>query len=1166
MVSKRFRRFFVLGVVGLLLVSSLAIAFNLNFLGALGSGQNWLSGWSYRKSHVINGTGTVAGTNYPEEINVYYANQTTTCSVTSETPLISWGQYGLADFPAVVYNNKIYTFGGYSYPTYNCSVYYVYCYDPSTNSWSLLAPMTYARWGDAAVIYNGLIYVFGGVTASYSPVLPVEAYNVSNDSWTVKSNVPSGLASSDGVMAVTVGNYVYLFLHQSSYRYDPSSDTYTALTNVPVSVEWGTCAYVNVGGEDRIYILGGEPGNYNTVYYYRPAYNDWTLVSTNTPYPAYGVIRDDPVINGKIYYGYGNSQSSSFFYASMYAYDPVANTWSQLLATGQHPRDGVACGVVNGSLYVIGGRDSESQPIPGVNYTECFNPNVQNAVVDGGQNVTVNGNCRTDFGDIRFTASDGSTQLSYEMQSSTPGVVAVFWVKMADNLTSASSTIYIYYGNPSATTTSNGTAVWTLFDDFEGVNPLSNYNNELGSNSYFSISTINGNHVLNYTANAAHWFLFSRTTSSFQNMRIVCNIMPMLVAGDSTPNHYTGISFRETSSSTWYFTWIATDAGGYVGAGPGSRIDWIKRVGGSDSLVQTTPTANFNAVWSTLETDIAGSSGLVYVNGNNVINATDTAITSAGKVGLMGYSDQAVQYYWDNLCVGSYVNPEPAQGGWGPEELSGYTLTISTFGTGIVDLNNTGPYHFGDVVQLSAVPSVGWSFGSWSGGLSGSANPATLTITGNMAVNATFTQNVYALTTSTVGNGSVSLNNTGPYHYGDVVQLSAVPATGWTFDHWTGDLSGSVNPALLTVTGNMNATAYFVLPQLYIDPSSIQKGSGDTYTTFQTSVIVNKISDLKAFDFNLTWDNNLLALTNVDFNTALDSIWGSGDWYLAYNVTGVGYYELAAVSTSTSFTSTAATSLATLTFIVKAAVGETSIHFALVKLSDSQANNIQAEVTDGSYTATGPQYLPVLQMGPGSVTCRKYGESFTVQVNVTNAITLDGFNFTIYYSPTLVNYVSVSWGQLGSGTITNVDQTNGVLEGYVVGTAISGNCWLLNITFQDVATMIWKQGQVNELDGQVWFHYASLSFSGVQQLVYQEGGLGQISVNNVAFAFVPIQGDINNDGVVNILDLRTVAAYFDVKQGDLLWSAASVYDLNGNGVIDIYDLVLIGANFGYTYP
>jgi len=207
-----------------------------------------------------------------------------------------------------------------------------------------------------------------------------------------------------------------------------------------------------------------------------------------------------------------------------------------------------------------------------------------------------------------------------------------------------------------------------------------------------------------------------------------------------------------------------------------------------------------------------------------------------------------------------------------------------------------------------------------------------------------------------------------------------------------------------------------------------------------------------------------------------------------------------------------------------------------------------------------------LEMTPSNVDCRKYNEYFTIQVNVTNAITMDGFNFTIYYNPTMMSYVSVSWGELGSGTITSVDQTNGILAGYVAGAPITGSRWLLNITFQDIATMIWKQGQVNELDGQIWFHNASLSFSGVQQLVYQEGRLGQVSVNNVGFTFMPIQGDLENSGVVSIADLRTVAAYYDVKQGDPLWSVASAYDLNGNGMIDLYDLVLVGANIGFSYP
>jgi hypothetical protein len=50
----------------------------------------------------------------------------------------------------------------------------------------------------------------------------------------------------------------------------------------------------------------------------------------------------------------------------------------------------------------------------------------------------------------------------------------------------------------------------------------------------------------------------------------------------------------------------------------------------------------------------------------------------------------------------------------------------------------------------------------------------------------------FTLTVSTVGSGTVTLNNTGPYyHYDEAVQLTANPATGWSFDHWSGDLLGS---------------------------------------------------------------------------------------------------------------------------------------------------------------------------------------------------------------------------------------------------------------------------------------------------------------------------------------------------------------------------------------
>ena len=645
------------------------------------------------------------------------------------------------------------------------------------------------------------------------------------------------------------------------------------------------------------------------------------------------------------------------------------------------------------------------------------------------------------------------------------------------------------------------------------------------------------------------------------------------VKQDNLPSGGTGIVAKWSSwSSGSYILW----------QGSSGAVSWGVITTNTHTYV-TGPAALTAGQWYYLVGVYNGSQITLYINGaqvgsasltGNVMSTSDLCYIGRyttpyfnGTIDEVRISNMSRSVSWITTEYNNELNPSTFCT-VGSEEAQVYTLTVSVNPSagGSVSADVEPPYYYGDVVTLTETPSAGYTFSSWGGDGSGTATTCVITMNSNKTVTATFTENTYMLTVNTVGSGVVQLNYAGPYYYGTSVQLTALPTSGWGFDHWEGDLAGSANPATLTFTGNMQVTAYFVLPQLYVDPSSIQKGPGDTYTTFQTSVMVNEITDLKGFDFNLTWDNNLIALVSEDYTTALNNVWGSGNWYLAYNATGAGYYDLAALSTLNSFNSTAATPLATFTFIVEAAVGQTSIHFALVELSNSEAGSIQAQVTDGNYQITGPQYQPILQMTPGNVICSEYGESFTVQVNVTNAITMDGFNFAIYYSPALMSYVGVSWGQLGSGTITNVDQTNGIIEGNVAGTAISGNTWLLNITFQDTAMLIWTKGQTNELDGQIWFNNASLDFSGVQQLACQQGGLSQISVNNVAFKFVPIQGDINNDGVVNIIDLRTVAAYFDVKAGDPLWSVASNYDLNGDGVIDIYDIVLVAANFGYTYP
>jgi hypothetical protein len=72
--------------------------------------------------------------------------------------------------------------------------------------------------------------------------------------------------------------------------------------------------------------------------------------------------------------------------------------------------------------------------------------------------------------DIRFTDSTNySTALSYWIESGINTGSTIIWVKIP-SIPTGSSTIYLYYGNSSATASSNGPNTFIFFDDFESGN------------------------------------------------------------------------------------------------------------------------------------------------------------------------------------------------------------------------------------------------------------------------------------------------------------------------------------------------------------------------------------------------------------------------------------------------------------------------------------------------------------------------------------------------------------------------------------------------------------------------------------------------------------------------------------------------------------------------
>lgn len=159
-----------------------------------------------------------------------------------------------------------------------------------------------------------------------------------------------------------------------------------------------------------------------------------------------------------------------------------------------------------------------------------------------------------------------------------------------------------------------------------------------------------------------------------------------------------------------------------------------------------------------------------------------------------------------------------------------YTLTVNTVGNGTVEKDpDQISYGQGQVVTLTAVPDLGYQFSGWSGALTGSTNPATITMNSDKTVTATFTQAPpRTLEINVNGQGAVTQNPDKPtYQNGEVVTLTAIPAAGYSFAGWGGDLTGNENPATVVMEGNKVISANFFLDQYTLD---VEIAGGGTVT------------------------------------------------------------------------------------------------------------------------------------------------------------------------------------------------------------------------------------------------------------------------------------------------------------------------------------------------
>jgi uncharacterized repeat protein (TIGR02543 family) len=157
-----------------------------------------------------------------------------------------------------------------------------------------------------------------------------------------------------------------------------------------------------------------------------------------------------------------------------------------------------------------------------------------------------------------------------------------------------------------------------------------------------------------------------------------------------------------------------------------------------------------------------------------------------------------------------------------------YTLSLQKGGAGtgqvkvngaLYDLPCAMSFTSGTSVSLEAIYGNVSQFNGWTGDVTGTTNPTTISMNGNKNITANF-KLVHTLTLEKLGTGSGQIKVNGTlrslphnetFDENAVVNIEAIPDTGSSFVEWSGDQSGSITPTTVTMTGNKSVYAKFLL-------------------------------------------------------------------------------------------------------------------------------------------------------------------------------------------------------------------------------------------------------------------------------------------------------------------------------------------------------------------
>ncbi len=296
--------------------------------------------------------------------------------------------YPVADGEAVVYNNKIYLFGGYS-DSLNASVDWIQEFDPSARSgrqWRMVGNMKIARSNFLAKLYNDTVYIVGGRTE------PEEEGVQAMETWSFTDDESELFEENDEINRISAAGVVWqnYFLIIGGYYKNTSNNvpSYVVLYNLDThKIDFslkgglGLFMYDQVAAlvDSRIFVFGGvRNGISNRIYEISVSFERPQDVRVRPDLLSSRAGFEAVVMDNKVFLigGYDESEKAT----SSISEFKVTNSGFEIVDSDSvliHPRKSLMAASVGGNIYMLGGYDQRDEVVSSIEYLEFASTGVK---------------------------------------------------------------------------------------------------------------------------------------------------------------------------------------------------------------------------------------------------------------------------------------------------------------------------------------------------------------------------------------------------------------------------------------------------------------------------------------------------------------------------------------------------------------------------------------------------------------------------------------------------------------------------------------------------------------------------------------------------------------------------------------------------------------------